>query len=133
MKVDLGQRLIFPLEIATTTLRPDLVLWSKSRQHAYIIELTVPWENAVDEAYERKKLQLSSNLAAEAEDRGWMVKVHPVEVGCRYYVASSTVKLLREVGVRGQIHKELSEAAEKSSHWLWLKRKEAAWAAKGTS
>ncbi len=54
MRVDLNQRLTFPPEIAATNLRPDLVLWSKSRRHVFIVELTVPWEEAIDEAFERK-------------------------------------------------------------------------------
>ena len=95
MRVNLDQRLIFPPETATTTLRPDLVFWSNSCLLAYIIELTVPWEDAIEEAYERKKLRYS-NLAAEAEDRGWKIRVRPVEVGCRGFVASTTAKLLRE-------------------------------------
>ena len=45
MLVDIGQQLIFPAEIAATTLRPDLVLWSRSLKSVYITELTVPWEN----------------------------------------------------------------------------------------
>ena len=76
----------------------------------------------------------SADLAAEAEGRGWNVKVWPVEVGCRGFVASSTTRLLKEVGIRGQAQrkaiKELATAAERSSHWLWLKRKDAIWAAK---
>lgn len=55
----------------------------------------------MDEAYERKELRYS-NLAAEAEERGWRVRVCPVEVGCRGFVVSSTARLLREVGVKGQ-------------------------------
>ena len=43
MRVNLGQRLTFPSEIAMTDLQPDLVLW-----RVFIIELTVPWEDAVD-------------------------------------------------------------------------------------
>uniref|UniRef100_A0A3P9HPZ5 G-protein coupled receptors family 2 profile 2 domain-containing protein n=1 Tax=Oryzias latipes TaxID=8090 RepID=A0A3P9HPZ5_ORYLA len=74
MRVDLNQRLIFPSEIAATTLRPDLVLWSNSCRLAYIIELTVPWEDSLEEAYERKKLRYS-NFAAEAEDRGWNIRL----------------------------------------------------------
>ena len=54
---DLGQKLRFPAEIATTNLRPDLVLWSASLKQVYIVELTVPWESAMEEAYERKKLR----------------------------------------------------------------------------
>ncbi|XP_061886207.1 uncharacterized protein LOC133636324 isoform X3 [Entelurus aequoreus] len=133
MRVDLSQRLIFPPEIAATSLRPDLVLWSMSCRRVFIVELTVPWEDAIDEAFQRKRLRYT-NLAAEAEARGWNVKVWPVEVGCRGFVASSTTKLLKEVGIRGQAQrkaiKELSTAAERSSHWLWLKRRDAAWAAK---
>ncbi|KAL0186294.1 hypothetical protein M9458_017964, partial [Cirrhinus mrigala] len=97
MRVDLDQRLIFPPEIATTALRPDIVLWSNSCQLAYIIELTVPWEDALEEAFEHKKLRYS-NIAAEAENKGWKIRVRPVEVGCRGFVASTTAKLLREVG-----------------------------------
>lgn len=92
-----GVRIIFSSEIAVITLQPDLVLLSKSRQHACIIELTVPWEDVIDE---RKKLHYS-NLAAEAGAKAWKVKVRPVEVGCRGFVASSTTKLLNEKGVGG--------------------------------
>ncbi|KAK0139173.1 Retrovirus-related Pol polyprotein from type-2 retrotransposable element R2DM [Merluccius polli] len=132
MRVDLSQRLTFPPEIAITNLRPDLVLWSKSCRQVFIIELTVPWEDAIDEAFERKRLRYA-NLAAEAEGRGWNARVWPVEVGCRGFVARSTTRLLKEVGIRGQAQrkaiKELATAAERSSHWLWLKRRDAAWAA----
>ncbi len=50
MRVDLSQRLTFPPENAAINLRPDLVLWSKSCRHVFIVELTVPWEEAIDEA-----------------------------------------------------------------------------------
>ncbi|MGH0118021.1 UNVERIFIED_CONTAM: hypothetical protein FKN15_047026 [Acipenser sinensis] len=112
MLVDVGQQLIFPPEIATTNLRPDIVLWSGSARLVHLVELTVPWEDAVDEAYERKKL-------------------YPVEVGCRGFVAHSKTRFLRDVGFSGQeLHctvKKLSEAAERSSNWLWLRRKDSGW------
>ncbi|TWW54580.1 hypothetical protein D4764_0274410 [Takifugu flavidus] len=133
MRVDLSQRLIFPSEVAVTNLRPDLVLWSKSCRRVFIVELTVPWEEAIGEAYERKRLRYA-NLAAEAEGRGWSVKVWPVEVGCRGFVSRTTTKLLKEMGIRGQAQrravKELAATAEQSSHWLWLKRRDISWAAK---
>ncbi|MGH0170266.1 UNVERIFIED_CONTAM: hypothetical protein FKN15_058565 [Acipenser sinensis] len=85
---------------------------------------------AVDEAYERKKLRYAQ-LATEAEQRGWRVRVYPVEVGCRGFVAHSTTRFLRDVGFSGQelrrTVKNLSEAAEKSSNWLWLRRKDSGW------
>ena len=131
MLADIGKQLVFPPEIVSTNLRPDLVLWSPSTKTAYIIELTVPWENSVEEAYERKKLRYSE-LAAEAKQRGWNTKVYPVEVGCRGFVASSTIRLLRELGSHGQALRRtiraVSEAAERSSQWIWLKRKDPCWA-----
>ena len=80
---------LLPPEIATTNLRPDLVLWSSSQQTVYIIELTVPLEDAVEEAYERKSLKYAE-LAAEAEQHGWKAKVCPVKVGCRGFVGKTT-------------------------------------------
>lgn len=70
-----------------------------------VIGLKVLWENAIKEAFERKKLWYAS-LASEAENKGWKIKVCPVEMGCRGFVASTTAKLLREVEVRGQGHRQ---------------------------
>ncbi|KAL1259032.1 hypothetical protein QQF64_009609 [Cirrhinus molitorella] len=68
MLVDVGQRLAFPQEIATTTVRPDVVFWPLSLRKVFIVELTVPWEDSVEEAYERKHLRYA-DLAAEAQQR----------------------------------------------------------------
>ncbi|KAL4000609.1 polycystin 1L2 [Sarotherodon galilaeus] len=136
MQADLDESLIFPTEIVTTTLRPDLVLWFNSQKRAYVIELTVAWEEAIEEAFEHRKLRYA-NLAAEAEDRGWKIKVRPVEVGCRGFVASTTAKLLKEIGIRGQAQRQairdLANTAERTSQWLWLKRADITWAAKAVS
>lgn len=43
MAVDLGKRLVFP-DVVQTTLRPDVVLWSKTGRKLIAIKLTVPWE-----------------------------------------------------------------------------------------
>ena len=69
-----------------------------------IIEFTVPWENSTEEAYERKKLRYTE-LAADAQQRGWNAKINPVEVGCRGFVASSTIRLLKDLGIHGQAHR----------------------------
>ncbi|VDI13370.1 Hypothetical predicted protein [Mytilus galloprovincialis] len=44
----------FPAEIAATSLRPDIVIWSPGTRQAVLLELTVPWEDRIEEAYERK-------------------------------------------------------------------------------
>lgn len=81
----------------------------------------------MEEAYERKHLRYAE-LAAEAQHRGWSTEVRPVEVGCRGFVATSTTKLLRDLGIRDQSQcsaiKAASEATGKSSQWLWMKRRD---------
>lgn len=118
MLVDIGHQLIFPPEIAATTLRPDLVLWSPSLKCVHITEFTVPWEDSVEEAYERKKLR-NTELAVDAQRRGWNAKVCPV--ACRGFMASSTIMLLKDLDIHGQAL-SISEGAEKSSEWVWIKR-----------
>ncbi|XP_049911334.1 uncharacterized protein LOC126396967 [Epinephelus moara] len=85
-------------EIASTNLRPDLTLWSSLLRLVYITELTVPWEDTVEEAYERKSL-MYAELEADAEQHSWKAKVCPVDVGCRGFVGKSTTKLLKEMGM----------------------------------
>ena len=96
----------------------------------YFIELTVPWEELVAEANKRKKLGYVE-LRAEAEQRGWKVRICPVEVGCKGFGAKSVVSLLRELGVSGQsvrkIVMEMSDEAVKSSQWIWIRRSNSSW------
>ncbi|KAK0153977.1 hypothetical protein N1851_003944 [Merluccius polli] len=44
LRVDLDRQLKFPPEITTTSLRPDIILWSPSVKAVILAELTVPWE-----------------------------------------------------------------------------------------
>ena len=55
LQVDLRNRLEFPVEITATRLRPDIILYSQSKKLIIILELTVPWEDRMEEARERKK------------------------------------------------------------------------------
>ena len=96
LRVDLDKRLVFPFEIETR-LRPDMILFSSTTKLLIIIELTVPWESRIDEAYERKKLKYSE-LRDDCRDKGWYVWCYPVEVGCRGFVGTSTIRALRQIG-----------------------------------
>ena len=57
-----------------------------------------------------------------------------IEVGCRGFVATSTVRLMKDLGISGQVLrqaiKDLSRVAERCSQWLWLKRKDPSWSPK---
>ena len=67
---DLKEALHFPHHIVHTQERLDIVIWSDTVKHVIIVELTVPWKENIEEAFERKKLWYEK-LRIECEDKGW--------------------------------------------------------------
>ncbi|RJG08326.1 hypothetical protein D4A39_17560, partial [Alcanivorax profundi] len=55
MQVDLGKQLRFPQHIVKTNLRPDMIVISEVSKQLIMLELTVPWEERIEEANERKR------------------------------------------------------------------------------
>ena len=45
MRVDLRQRMEFPLEVAVTNKRPATVIWSATTKQAILLEMKVSWED----------------------------------------------------------------------------------------
>ena len=68
--VDLKPQRVFPPEITSTSSRPDIVIWSKKAKTVILIELTVPWEENMEAAHERKMLKYQ-DLTAECREKGW--------------------------------------------------------------
>lgn len=50
MTVDLERQLRIPPHIAESTLRPDIILVSEATRQLVLLELTVPWEERMEEA-----------------------------------------------------------------------------------
>ena len=71
-----------------TAQRPNIVLWSTSTRQVAMLELTVPWEERLEEAHERKKLKYQG-LGDDCRDNNGRVWCLPVEVGCRGFVGQS--------------------------------------------
>ena len=130
IRVNLDRQLRFPTEITTTSLRPDIVVWSTKARYVHLIELTVPQEGGIESAFERKKAKYSE-LAPECREAGWKATIYPVEFGCRGFLGLSTTRLLRDAGLTGgrlkRATKDLAEEAEKGSFLLWLRRKDRCW------
>ncbi|XP_078589523.1 uncharacterized protein LOC144869891 [Branchiostoma floridae x Branchiostoma japonicum] len=130
LQVDLDRKLVFPEEIAVTNQRPDAVIWSAKTRQVVMIELTVPWEDRMEEAFERKA-ERYSDLKQTCSKKKWKTWCFPVEVGCRGFVGQSMWRMLGALGIKGnkrkQVTKNLTEAAESASRWLWLKRNEGTW------
>ena len=123
--VDLGRQLRFPDIIATITLRPDMVLMSMASKQVVLLELTVPGEDRMEEAQERKRAKYA-DLVAECRRNGWKARCEPIEVGCRGFAGKSLHRVLGLLGIGG-LHrqraiKNILEAAERASRWLWLRR-----------
>lgn len=134
LHVDLGKQLRFPHHIAVTSLRPDMIIISEASKHLIMLELTVPWEDRIEEANERKRAKYQE-LVEDCRGRGWRTFYEPIEVGCRGFAGRSLCKVLGRLGVTGAAKKKAiksaSEAAEKATRWLWLKRADP-WCATGT-
>ena len=127
LMVDIGRQLRMLTEIVTTTLRPDMVIRSDSTRVVILIELTVPWEDRIDEAHETKASKYV-DLVEDIRMNGWQVYYFPVEVGSRGYPAKSFRLMLNSLGLSNQscrkACKTVGSAAEEGSRWLWLKRAE---------
>ena len=95
-----------------------------------MIELTLPWEDHIEEANRRKRLKYDE-LRELCTSKGWATRCLPVEFGVRSFPAQSVHHLLSVFGVKGKerrtIVKNISEAAERASYWLWIKSDEVNW------
>uniref|UniRef100_A0A3B1JAJ2 Reverse transcriptase domain-containing protein n=1 Tax=Astyanax mexicanus TaxID=7994 RepID=A0A3B1JAJ2_ASTMX len=125
LSVDLEKQLKFPQHIVATTLRPDILLVSEETKNILLIELTVPWEDRLDEAHERKRTKYEE-LVIDCRKQGWKAKCMPIEVGCRGFAGQSLYKTLSALGITGMERrraiKKIMEEAEKASRWLWIRR-----------
>ena len=108
-----------PMDIVVSSQRPDLVCVDHVGRIVVLGELTVPWEEAISEAHERK-LRRYEELAQEVRERGWGCEVNPFEVGVRGFRAASVKKLLRRTRVVQQrkVAKEMEQKAEEGSMWI---------------
>ena len=79
---DLETQLAVPREVAITSLRPDIVLWS------VLCELTCPWEENAKCTHEMK-LAKYKGLINEIASNGWSVKVLALKVVCREFASIS--------------------------------------------
>jgi hypothetical protein len=125
MQVDTGSQLVFPQEITTTRLRPDIIITSVLKKCVILIELTVPWEDRIEESHELKRSKYD-HLLLEARDKGWNAYCFPVESGCRGFPSKSMSWMLRKLGMSSSSVKKaissIGRETERCSRWLWLKR-----------
>uniref|UniRef100_A0A8P4PXN3 C1q domain-containing protein n=1 Tax=Dicentrarchus labrax TaxID=13489 RepID=A0A8P4PXN3_DICLA len=78
----------------------------------------------MEEANERKRAKYTD--LEECRRQGWRAPCVPIKVGCRGFAAQSLCKAYSLLGITGarqrKAIKTTTEAAEKASRWLWIKR-----------
>ena len=79
----------------------------------------------MEEAQERKRAKYA-DLVADCRRNGWKARCEPIEIGCRGFAGKSLHRVLGLLGICGlhrrRATKNILEAAEKASRWLWLRR-----------
>ena len=110
LMVDLDNKAMFPLEVASTTMRPDVVLWSVSTMLLVIAELTVLWEENISVANEFKSNKYTK-LIMQCRDSGYKVRFCSVEMGCRGYASRSLTFFLNQLGIRNKLRENLVQGA----------------------
>ena len=122
---DLEGQLQFPIEAAVTSLRPDVVLFSRSSKTIVLLELRVPLEDNVHLAHDRKTTKYSA-LVTACEENGFKTHMFALEVGCLGYCPHSFFHCFEALGLpksaARQIRSEASKTALRSSYVLFLRR-----------
>nr|BAC82600.1 reverse transcriptase [Danio rerio] len=100
MSVDLERQLKIPPHVTQSTLRPDIILVSEATRQLTLLELTVPWEERMEEAQERKRGKYQE-LVEQCRMNGWRIRCMPVEVGSRGIASNTLSKAYGTLGITG--------------------------------
>lgn len=119
-----------PTAVAITDLRPDICLISHSTRKCILLELTVPFEDNILQAAERK-IRKYNDLQREIVSNGYSCKLYSITVGCRGNYTGSLRICLRELGLSKSAAESTCRraalAALRCSYRIYLSRKNAVW------
>lgn len=124
--VDLKDNYSFPLHIASTDLRPDIVWWEDNPKKLRLVELTVPFETGFKDAAERKEASYE-DLVYRAKQAGYDSHLITIEVGSRGVPhMAGFCRLKQELGLtRTELSSLLSRVSHKAiegSFGIWCSR-----------
>lgn len=123
--------LTFPPHIATTTQRPDLVLYSDSTKTVVMVELTVPIEDNIAGAYASSKRPRYTQLVQDCIAANWHTHLFTVEIGSRGYCADTLKACLSALGFdrarTTQVVRDTSTTASRCSYLIYCRRNTGDW------
>ena len=116
----------FPPHIATTDLRPDLVVWNDLKHEVLLFELTVCFESNFDDALLRKT-EKYLDLVRDIQQSSFNVQLVPIQVGSRGFLdlrGLGKLKNLRrpQAGEWKKFLSDICRAAISGSHRIWCTR-----------
>lgn len=108
-----GKECPFPPNICTTSLRPDIVIWSESKKKIIILELTCPSEENIQQAIARKN-ERYVGLLNELKELGWDTNFFTIEAGVRGCLSKSFRTSLRKLGLTNAKVREICSMVSKA-------------------
>lgn len=119
LQVDFEDRkLVFPPNICTSSLRPDIVISSALTRNVILLELTCCAEEGIQETVD---------IAAN----NWTARLFTLEIGARGLVGSRTFRSLVTIGLTHReancLCKSLSEIVARCSYAIYLAHSSVVW------
>jgi hypothetical protein len=132
--VDLDtENIIFPPEIYSTPLRPDIIIWSSISKQVFLIELTCPAEEGIEPAQIRKEARYAPlQREIKSANSSWSVTVMTIEAGARGFVARTIPRFLNRLGLPprqiNRVCKDISTLVSRCTYTIYLARESKGWA-----
>ena len=123
---DLCEQMVFPMYITVTSLRPDIVIVSKSSKTVIMVELTSPIEeNTVQRNKDKRKKY--EDLVFDCQSNNWKTHLICIEVGARGFLADSVNYMISKFAINPamakSMKKKISLTALRCSYNIYLQRK----------
>ena len=121
-----------PVNIVVSKLRPDIVMVNTKKKSVHLLELTVPFEENISKAHERKHIKYT-DLVSDITDTGYKCDLICFEIGSRGLITPETNKRISDMFsfIKAKpprsLKKDLSRIALLSSYTIWNARHEPSW------
>ena len=122
-----------PSEVLVTNEKPDLVMIDEQEKIIKIVELTVPWEERLEES-RRLKSNKYAPLVSDLTRTGYKIEFIPLEVGVRGIINKENqtsihkiTKLCEQKTTAKYLRDIISKTAVSTSYFIFLSRDESEW------
>ena len=131
LSVDICDGYKLPPSLTSLCSKPDIVVWNTSTKRIFFLELTVAFDNNLENAKERK-LHRYSYLQSQCIKCQRYATVHTIDVGSRGIVDASCFDIIKRFTgdafcpVTGLLFK-ICIVAITTSYTIWVKRNTTSW------